>query len=372
MYTVADTVLRGNIISAGHGERKPAKVLGSGDAIRSNQSFVLKVKDISFVADATQPSGVRADIEITVEGRAWKQVGTLNDSGPADHHYVVQMTEEGLLKVLFGDGSNGRRLPGGINNIRVLYRTGTGASGNLEAGSLTKIVKPNPLIKAVCQPFDAAGGNDMEETESMRTNAPATVLTLNRGVSLTDFANLAVSHSMVWQARAFIMLPTGRNERVEVVVVPAGGRLSNELRNTLVNYLQNRAVPGINVRVCRFQSLLLALDVLIRVKSSEYQPDTVKEQVRTQLCRVFSVQQRKIGRPVYLSEIYHLIEEIAGVENSHCILKPLVVPPESDEPPPPIRGRDDIIKALRAGERQLICLASGGSGLIIDHEEYQL
>ena len=369
-YTVDNTLLRANIVSAGHGESKPAKVLGSGDATRSNQSFVLKVGEVSFVADATQPAGVRADIEISVAGRIWEQVGSLNDSEPTDHHYTVQMTEEGYLKVIFGDGSHGRRLPGGTNNVRITYRTGTGSRGNLAAGSLEKIVKPHPLIKAVHHYTDATGGNDMEDASSMRDNAPATVLTLERAVSLNDFANLAVSHSSVRQARAFALPPIGRNERIRVVVVPAGSTLSNDLKKSLQIFLVGNAIPGINLQVEQYQPLYFLLDVLIRVKSDEYEPDTVKEEVRSRLSTSFSVDQRQINQPLYLSEVYQVVEATTGVENSRCKLQPLLVPPASDPPPLPIRGRDNTIRVLRAGEHQLITLAE--NSLIVNHEEYQL
>ena len=369
-YTVDNTLLRANVVSAGHGENKPSKVLGSGDATRSNQSFVLKVGEVSFVADATQPTGVRADIEISVDGRIWEQVGSLNDSEPTDHHYTVQMTEQGYLKVIFGDGSHGRRLPGGTNNVRITCRTGTGSRGNLEAGSLEKIVKPHPLVKSAHHYTDSTGGNDMEGSSSMRDNAPATVLTLERAVSLNDFANLAVSHSSVRQARAFALPPMGRNERIKVVVVPAGSTLSNDLKKSLQDFLLNNAIPGIALQVEQYQPLYFVLNVLIRVKSDEYEPDTVKKEVRSRLSTSFSVDQRQISRPLYLSEVYQTVEATTGVENSSCKLQPLLVPPASDPPPLPILGRDNTIRVLRAGEHQLIALAE--NRLIVNHEEYQL
>ncbi len=369
-YTVDNTLLRANVVAAGHGEGKPSKVLGSGDATRSNQSFVLKVGEVSFVADATQPTGVRADIKISVAGRIWEQVGNLNDSEPTNHHYTVQMTEEGYLKVFFGDGNHGRRLPGGTNNVRISYRTGTGSRGNLQAGSLEKIVKPHPLVKAVHHYTDSTGGNDMEGSRSMRDNAPATVLTLERAVSLNDFANLAVSHSSVIQARAFALPPMGRNERIRVVVVPAGSTLSNDLKKSLQNFLVGNAIPGIDLQIEQYQPLYFVLNVLIRVKSDEYKPDTVKDEVRSRLGTSFSLNQRQISQPLYLSEVYQVVEATTGVENSRCKLQPLLVPPASDPPPLPIHGRDNTIRVLRAGKRQLISLAE--SSLIVNHEEYQL
>src|SRR6185436_18372247 len=93
--TRGNLVIYGNAVAAGHGEAKEEKVLGSGDASRSGQVFVFAEKGISFIADANQPAGVRADVEVRVGDRVWQQVPTLADSGQADPHYVVRMTEDG-------------------------------------------------------------------------------------------------------------------------------------------------------------------------------------------------------------------------------------------------------------------------------------
>ena len=63
-------------------------------------------------------------------------IDSLRDSGPADEHYVVRMTEAGQLSFEAGDGTNGRRFPSGTNNLRVELRVGTGLRGNLAAGGL--------------------------------------------------------------------------------------------------------------------------------------------------------------------------------------------------------------------------------------------
>jgi hypothetical protein len=86
-------------------------VLGSGDATLSGQRFVLAQQMVSFVPDPTQPRGVRADIDVVVDGQIWQQVGALRDFGPADPVYTVKIAEDGTLDLEFGDGQSGRRLP---------------------------------------------------------------------------------------------------------------------------------------------------------------------------------------------------------------------------------------------------------------------
>lgn len=320
-FTYGNCLIAGNVVLAGHGEIRGEKVLGSGDATQSSQSFVFEQENVSFVPDATQPSGVRATVEVRVEGRTWQQVGSLNDSGPADPHYTVRMTERECLKIAFGDGAHGRRLPSGSNNVRLTYRVGAGLEGNLPAGSLTKPAKPHRLVKAVRQPMAATGGNDMEGVESLRENAPATLLTLERAVSLTDFAYLAMSQSSVWQARAFSR-PTGlgRNEKIEVVVVPSGGGDLGALGQTLTEFLLARAIPGVEINVLLYQPRTFALDVLLSVNTEEYDPEDVASGVKTELEETFSLEKRKLGQDLFLSEVYEVVESVTGVEHSQVII----------------------------------------------------
>src|SRR5262249_3998024 len=121
-FTLGNTVIRGNVVAAGHGEAQSERILGSGDAATLNQSFLLAAAGVSFVADATMPAGVRADIDVVVDGQIWQAAASLKDSAPGDPHYAVRMTEQGFLDIEFGDGERGRRLPTGTNNVRVRFR----------------------------------------------------------------------------------------------------------------------------------------------------------------------------------------------------------------------------------------------------------
>ncbi len=319
--TRGNTLLSGNVVLAGHGESRMEKVLGSGDAGSVSQSFIFEETRVSFVADPKQPRGVRSAITIAVDGRTWEQVDSLASSGPSDAHYTVRMNEEGFLRITFGDGVHGRRLPTGVNNVRIAWRKGTGLAGNLHPGSLVKPVQPHRLVERVLQPLPSTGGNDMEDVESLRNNAPAALLTLERAVSLDDFAALAASQSSVWQARAFSR-PTGlgRNNRVEVVVVPAGGGPLGILTSTLRRYLLEHSAPDTDVTVLPYRQETFALDVSLDVNPAEYSPDLVMAAVRSALLRVFSLRKRKLGQDLFLSEVYQVVESTPGVEHSVAVI----------------------------------------------------
>lgn len=383
-FTYGNIVIRGNAVVVGHGVFKGEKVLGSGDFTQLNQSFNFNVNDVSFIADSTMPAGVRADIAIIVDGQTWKQVHSLRDSEPTDPHYTVRMTEEGHLRIGFGDGiENGRRLPSGINNIRVTYRVGSGINGNVPSRGLEKPVKPHKLVARVRQPIAATGGNDMEDVSALRENAPASLLTLERAVSLKDFANLTTSQSNVWQAHAFTdATPLGHQEGVRVVIVPAGGsEFDDHLQADIPihfldeqrDYLQAHAIPGMAVRVDPYEPVLINLTVNIRLKSSEYDPEETKEAVQAQLIATFSLERRDLGHPLYRSELYKVVESVRGVENSDCRLS--LYAGMEDRPKYVGRetvGDDGIIRYIRPLPKQVIYVDTRYSSVKVTPEEFVL
>ena len=372
-FTLGNTLIRGNVVAGGHGESKPGRVLGSGDAAQSNQSFVFEVEDISFVADSAQSAGVRAAITVAVGERTYEQVSTLADSGPADPQYTVRMTEDGYLRLTFGDGRNGRRLETGTGNVRVTsYRVGTGSTGNaIAADGLTKPVKPHYLVDEVRQPLATVGGNAMEDVASLRENAPSALLTLGRAVSLSDFANLAASQSSVWHATSFFQTGgCGRREAVEVVVVPAGGGELGALEESIADFLKASSLPGVEVTVSRYVDAFAGLAVTVRVKSAEYDPDKVAEAVRAALGDLLTLSERRPGQPLYRSEIFEAVEAVTGVENSDCVIKDVTVA-GGEEVERIARGDDGSIRVVWPTQRQVVYVADAAL-VHITHEEFAL
>jgi predicted phage baseplate assembly protein len=230
------------------------------------------------------------------------------------------MTEAGFVRVGFGDGVRGRRLPSGSNNVRVRYRRGTGLAGNLPAARLEKPARPHPLVDKLRQPIPTTGGGDMESAEALRRNAPASVLTLERAVSAADYAHLAAAHAAIWRARAFPMPSALRRARIEVVVVPAGGAALGSVGTTIKDFLEAHAQPGVQVVVREFEPVWLYLDITLRVVSAEYDPQQVQAQALARLKAAFAHEQRAIGVPLHSSDVYAVVETIAGVRNSSCRL----------------------------------------------------
>jgi hypothetical protein len=362
-------VIYGNVVDAGHGVTRPERVLGSGDATRSHQQFKLDAVDLSFIADAAMTAGVRADLTLKVMDETWTQVDNLKDSGPTDKHYQVRLDEDNKATIGFGDGRNGRRLPSGGNNVRVGFRQGSGGAGNLAPGALTKLVKPHALLDEVLQPIESSGGADRESNDDLRTNAASTLLALGRAVSLEDFSKLARGHSSIWQARAFRLPPgLGRRERVRVVVVAAGGgTLSAALKQELQDYFIARTQPGVDVSVSDYQRLAFKLRVRLRVRSDAFDPQQVADDVMAALAEAFAISQRKLGQALYRGEVYKVVDNLTGVENSDCSI---TLGPGTVAALKQVGSTGGEIQVARPGPDQ--CLVLDANGVDAQIEEHSL
>lgn len=355
--SVSELVLYGNVALAGHGQARPEKVYGGGDI--TSAGLPVALKSVAFTADRQLPGGVRAALEVTVEGERWEQVGHLHDSGPEDRHYAVRYTEDGELVLRFGDGRRGRRVPARRGNVRIDWREGCGPAGNLPAGALERLASPDPRLSGVRQPLPAVGGNDVEGRESLRRSAPATLLTFDRAVSLTDFTALAASHSSVWRARARPgPARTRRARAVTVVVLPAGGEAASRLLDSLAAYLQSHAAPGIRVEVVRAAAVRVFLNVRLRIDTAGFDPEPVVEAVRRELQGRLALAERDIGEPLTIAEVFRRIEAVDGVVNSRCAIG-------RDRMP----ALDSGLRQVPAGADEVLHLPPAAGHLAIDWEE---
>jgi hypothetical protein len=151
----------------------------------------------------------------------------------------------------------------------------------------------------------------------------------------------------------------GRRERVDVIVVPAGGGALGKLAATLEAFLSGNALPGVSVRVLPYQTLLLDLDIVLRIDSAQYDPELVIARARAQLLADFTLRRMKLGRALYRSQVVQTVESVTGVASCHCRINPTGFRDESGDPAAPLRvttGADGVIRKVTPFEPQVIYL----------------
>jgi predicted phage baseplate assembly protein len=314
-YEPATVLIRANVAAATHGERV-TEVLGDGDASVAYQRFALKQVPLTFTR-AGNDTGKVSTLEIWVNDVKWREVPSLFDRKPDERVYITRLADDGTVTVLFGDGRSGARLPTGVGNIRAVYRKGTGLPGMVRAGQL-KTLLTRPLgLREVVSPLPATGAADPEALADARRNAPLTVLTLGRVVSLQDYEDYARAYPGVAKALA-TWTWSGRLRGVLLTVAmaaPPGGDPTDgtAVIPKLLQALRDFGNPFVPLQVLAFRPAKFEIAGTLRVKP-DHDPDQVLAAARKTLGDRYAFPAREFGQPVILSEVIATLQAVDGVE----------------------------------------------------------
>lgn len=273
----------------------------------------------------------------------WQEVPDFHGSGPRDRHYVIDRITGA---VLFGDGQHGMMPPAGQNNIRASYRSGGGEKGNRAAGTIIQLKSSIAYVDSVTNVEAASGGAERQSLDSVRRYGPRTLRHRHRAVTTADIEDLAFSASaMVARAKAisprFSPLdlwltpgetPTDLAQHLAVseagtmglIIVPQSESPrpvpSLELLEQVRAYLAVRCAPTADVWVAGPEWIEVSVTAVI-VPDSLEAADFVGEAVDTALARFLHPltggpegKGWAFGRKPYRSDLYALIEGVAGVE----------------------------------------------------------
>jgi hypothetical protein len=316
VYARADLRLNANVAPATHGETIEA-LLGHGDSRVSNARFELNQAPLTFVS-ANAPSGRSSTLELRVNDVLWREVPTLHSAAPDARVYATHQDDEAKTTLLFGDGEEGARLPSGTANLRVRYRKGIGTGGNLAADQITTLLSRPLGVTAATNPAPATGGEDAETLARARDNAPLTVLTLERAVSIDDYAHFARAFAGIAKAHA-LWIPAGPARGVFLTVTGIDGAAVPPASNTF-NYLREALIahgdPLVPLRMNDFVDVRFRCRLSVKVRA-EYETDAVLLAVEAALRAHFSFAQRDFGQTVSVDEVSAVAQGLAGVEAVH-------------------------------------------------------
>jgi hypothetical protein len=304
--------LLGNVAAATHGETIADEVLGSGSAQVDFQSFELAKSPVTYTRASGPTAGVDNTLELWVDGILWEETERLYGHGGNERIYTTAVDDESVMRVRFGDGEMGARPTTGDRNITARYRQGLGAKGNVEAHSLQTLLDRPKGLSEVTNPKPATGGADRETREATRENAPNTVRTFDRIVSLRDFEDAARGYVGIAKARADWQWE-GTRRTVHLVVASDEGReLSPPEKQNLRTYLDARRDPHRGLQITDYTEVPLTLTFTLQTRD-EYRDSDVKEAAVAAVQEFFAFDDRSLGQDLHRSDLYHLLQNVDGV-----------------------------------------------------------
>ena len=314
--------LKLNTVSAIHGmkvENDNLEMVGNGlpgQVFKLNENLIL---------DRT--------LKLSVEDETWDEVDYFEGSGPSDKHFVLD-AEKGEIK--FGDGLMGLVPPEG-SVIKVLeYMVGGGEEGNLMPGSIWKIDGFSGSIVKIVNELASTGGREAQTIEEAIEDFRRDLKVPCTAVTLKDFEQIAMSTPGLRIASAKAIAnydpsnPENGRGSVTVVIIPytpledlkIPPEPSERFKHAVCLHLDKSRLIGTDVHVIPPVYVKVSITATIIPVESFRNDDQIKEKVNKKLISFIhpikgGIEGKgwPIGRDVYLSELYGIIETIEGVNS---------------------------------------------------------
>ena len=209
-----------------------------------------------------------------VNGVLWDEEPGLYRRPPTSEVYATRTQDDGFTVVQFGDGKMGAKVPTGQGNVVATYRVGAGVAGRVGAGTLSSALDRPPGLRGVTNPLAARGGADQEDVDDARENAPATVRTFGRAVSLEDFADLVRATGEVAKAQA-VWVWDGLERAIHLTVAgQEGGLFADEDLRRIGASLDRARDPNYRLGVANYTPFPVLLRATLNV-DARYVSDEV-------------------------------------------------------------------------------------------------
>lgn len=309
LTTEAGTILTGQIevfIPAEQVVSVTGTVLGTSDGA-PNQKFEM------------EDNVVDNSVSILVSATSFTNQETLAYSFAADNHFVAGLNKNALMEVRFGDDINGA-IPASTQDVVADYKLSEGENGNVGAGTITQInsaiTVPGGVTLKVENQLDAAGGADQENLSKLQKNIPLSIRTNDRMVTDSDYKDQTELAPGV--AKAAIDFNCANT--IDIYIAPDGGGIaSGALIATTESFVETKKIVGraVNIKAAgeitiQFQINLFVLSNFVRA--------TIVQAVKDALTDFLSSDNQEIGATVYLSDMYEVIENVDGVDNSDILV----------------------------------------------------
>jgi hypothetical protein len=249
------SIARGNVVLVDHGRTWTGEDLGCVPTLSTAVGCICegRIGDVSAVPGRFYPTLSRSPVtwregprsegsarellrqdcrkatpQVTLQsssGLWWDPRRDLVGSSGTDRHFVVEIDNDAVAHLRFGDGQLGAR-PAGGECFRADYRAGNGTAGNVGAESISRLVLDRVKVSGVSirvrNPLPARGGVDPETVAHAKLFAPYLFRsTIERAIVASDYAELAERNTGVQEAAAELVW-TGSWYEADVAIDPLG------------------------------------------------------------------------------------------------------------------------------------------------------
>ena len=272
----------------------------------------------------------------------WSEVDEFSRSSRTDLHFTLDSASGEVycgpaIREPDGEERQYGAIPPRHAQLRYTrYRYGGGVSGNVGAGTITRLRSAVPYVDRVVNRRRAEGGVDAESLEHARLRAPQMLRSRDRAVTADDFAFLAREASPR-VARAWCVPPRAADRAagsppgtVTVQLIPFVNaperyipsddlRLPADVVQDVQAYLDDRRLLTTIVRIEAPEYVRVRVEGIIRTRPTAV-PDVVRRQALERLYRYVNPLVGgedgtgwPFGRDLHIGEIYTVLQGTPGI-----------------------------------------------------------
>lgn len=319
--TVADVVIPANQLEA-----TVAAVEGLSKDEVIGMSTGLARQRFDLAGTPIIDGSLRILIDEGIGEQLWTEVANFVASNATDKHFTAQRDENNKTTIFFGDNAQAK-IPDSAAIIRGEYRVGGGLNGNVPEDTITSVngtftFDSQPVVIAVTNPLASSGGEDEMSIDEAKVLGPRSLQAMDRAVTEDDFVTLAelfpgVAKASVAIGGSIVDPDLGCCCCVTVFIAPrGGGQPSSQLKADLLAYLDERKLIGTCLKIG--DPTYVKVDIKGKVFiASNFAVDQSSIDVIDAIDLFFEPTSDFVifGTPLFLSDLYHLMDAVSGVDH---------------------------------------------------------
>ena len=271
-------------------------------------------------------SGVVEIQSVNINNFEWSYVENFSEQEENSKAYSTEIDAWQRGKILFGNGIQGE-IPENGERISVTYRVGGGIAGNVAPNTILNVrdiatdSDGNTVAVKITNEDWASGGSEPESIESIKLWAPRHFETQNRCVTQQDYETFAMKYNGIAKARAVVRERTGEANIVRFYVLTYGQTansvaLPNQtLKDNLLVFLNKYKMltDWLEIENGSWKEVNFSGDIII---SNGFDSDEVLSNIYRAINSLLNIDIREMGEALRISDVYHALDSIEGVEYS--------------------------------------------------------
>lgn len=328
------------------------------ETLNANENYVDltcvqgEAKEFSFLAEGIQfeektiydDSIDNSFFTLTVNGELWNNVNSLFLYGSTDKVFQIRtLPNLNGITIKFGNDIFGKKLNKN-DIIKFNYISTKGSLGNIVSSNIIDTVENQAYdsngndVKLYCTNISTfMGGKDYPSLEEIRELSPNVYQTGNRASSKTDYItvlkqNNILSKVSVWGAYETLkdknedpwgFIPS--EENVVHLALLVGSKYeslndlsteeSDKIKNEIVDYLYKLCDPTDLIHFEDTYKVPMEFHINGTLMSSAYTTAEVENHIKSNLSKIYGIENMDFGETVYESDYVRLIDETDGIKN---------------------------------------------------------